>query len=315
MFCSTVIPTIGRPTLSRAVRSVLDQSFTADELEVVVVNDSGAPLPEGNWQHSDRVQLIHTNQRERCIARNAGAAIAKGKYLHFLDDDDWLLPGALDAFWELDQNSGAAWLLGGSQLVGRQDEPLIQLHHDLAGNCMAQVIAGEWIPLQASLIDAKTFFDVGGFNPLIPGTEDIDLVRRIALRAEVAGTPAIVAAITMGTEGSATDYPRAAQFRRWAREAVLNEPTAFRRMRLSANSSYWQGRVIRAYLTSAVWNLAHRRVFTALSRAAYSLAGLALAGRHILSGNFWRDLAQNYESETFLRGFREANRPVQRREV
>jgi glycosyltransferase involved in cell wall biosynthesis len=315
MFCSTVIPTIGRPTLSRAVRSILDQSFTVEEFEVIVANDSGLPLPEANWQRSDRVRLIHTNQRERCIARNAAAAIAKGKYLHFLDDDDWLLPGALAAFWELDQSSDAAWLLGGSQLVDRQDQPLIQLHHDLAGNCLAQVMAGEWIPLQASLIDAKTFFDVGGFHPLIPGTEDIDLARRIALRAEVVGTPAIVAAITMGTEGSATDYPRAAQFRRWAREAVLNEPTAFQRMYHSANSSYWQGRIIRTYLTSAAWNLAHRRVFTALSRTAYSLAGLALAGRHILSGNFWRDLAQNYESETFLRGFREANRPVQRREV
>jgi hypothetical protein len=42
------------------------------------------------------------------------------------------------------------------------------------------VMAGEWIPLQASLIEAKTFFTVGGFNPLITGPEDIDLLRRIA---------------------------------------------------------------------------------------------------------------------------------------
>src|SRR4030067_3850837 len=103
MFCSTVIPAIGRPTLSRAVHSVLDQSFTADDFEVIVVNDSGAPLAEADWQNSERVRTMHTNRRERGVARNTGAAIAKGGYLHFLDDDDVLLPGALQAFWEFDQ--------------------------------------------------------------------------------------------------------------------------------------------------------------------------------------------------------------------
>ena len=315
MFCSTVIPTIGRPTLARAVTSVLDQSFMAGEFEVIVVNDSGLPLPEADWQNSGFVRLIHTRGRERCVARNTGAAIASGKYLHFLDDDDWLLPDAMNAFWDLSRASDAVWLYGGSLLVDRQDQPLIQLHHKLSGNCLVQVMAGEWIPLQASLIDAQAFFSVGGFNPHIPGTEDIDLVRRIALHGELAETSEIVAAIRMGADGSSTDYALAAQARRWAREAVLDEPTAFARMRASANTSAWRGRLVRAYLTSVEWNLAHRRLFAALSRATFAMTGFVLTGHRLLSGDFWRSLAQNYESETFIRGFREANRPVQRRPV
>jgi glycosyltransferase involved in cell wall biosynthesis len=315
MFCSTVIPTIGRPTLSRAVTSVLDQSFTAGEFEVIVVNDSGSPLPEADWQHSERVRLVHTNRRERCVARNTGAAIAEGKYLHFLDDDDWIVPGALNALWKLSQKSDAVWLYGASQLVDRLDQPLIQLHHNLSGNCLTQVMAGEWIPLQASLVDARTFFCVGGFNPLIPGTEDIQLVRQIALRGELAETQQMVAAIRMGTEGSSTNYVRTAQSRRWAREAVLDEPTVFARMHASANTSAWRGRLVRAYLTSVQWNLAHGRFFAALSRITFATAGFVLAGHHLLSGDFWRSLAQDYESETFIRGFREVNQPVQRREM
>ena len=46
MFSSTVIPTVNRPTLSRTVRSVLDQDFTAGDFEVIVVNDSGQTLPD-----------------------------------------------------------------------------------------------------------------------------------------------------------------------------------------------------------------------------------------------------------------------------
>ena len=45
MFCTTVIPTIGRPTLNRAVTSLLEQAFTADDFEIIVVNDSGRLRP------------------------------------------------------------------------------------------------------------------------------------------------------------------------------------------------------------------------------------------------------------------------------
>jgi glycosyltransferase involved in cell wall biosynthesis len=96
MFCSTVIPTIGRPTLSRAVCSLLDQAFTADDFEVIVVNDSGRPLPEMDWQHSAQVRVIDTNRRERSVARNTGAAIAGGRYLHFLD---YLVPWRHSGRW------------------------------------------------------------------------------------------------------------------------------------------------------------------------------------------------------------------------
>jgi len=315
MFCSTVIPTIGRPELSRAVHSVLNQVFTADDFEVIVVNDSGQPLPETDWQQSERVRMIHTNRRERSIARNVGAAIARGRYFHFLDDDDWLLPGALESLWAIARATDAAWLYGGAQLVDRSGEPIIQLHHRMSGNCFIQMMAGEWIPLQASLIQAGMFFAVGGFNPLIPGAEDIDLCRRVALNGDIAGTPVTVACIGMGVEGSSTDYARALEHSRWAREKILSQLGAFARMRTSAHSDYWHGRITRAYLTSAVWNLQRRNILTMVSRTTLGLASVVLAGRHIFSGGFWRAVTKSYESETFLRGFREANRLVERREI
>jgi glycosyltransferase involved in cell wall biosynthesis len=316
MFCSTVVPTIGRPELARAVNSVLTQSFMADDFEVVVVNDSGMPLPKASWQSSGRVRLVDTQRRERCVARNVGAAMARGKHLHFLDDDDWLLPGALSNFWALAQTCGeAAWLYGGSQLVDRSGNPIVQLHHRLHGNVFVQVMAGEWIPLQASLIHAETFFAVGGFHTLVAGIEDIDLCRRIALRKDAVGMPEVVACIGMGLEGSTTDYARAPELGRWARESILSEPGAFERLCSSAGSSYWSGRVVRAYLTSAFWNLQRRHGFRAMSRATFGMLALGMAGARAFSKSFWRAVAREYESETFLAGFRDANQPVERRKI
>lgn len=307
MFCSTIIPTIGRPSLSRAVESILSQSFDAGESEVIVVNDSGGALPKAGWQKSKKVLVIDTNRRERSVARNTGATLARGKYLHFLDDDDWLAPGALQILWELAQNTSAGWLYGGSQLIDRQGNPLLQLRHELAGNCFIQVLAGEWIPLQASLIKAEVFFAVGGFNPLISGPEDIDLLRRIALHADLAGTSEIVAVIEWGREGSSTDYHRHAEFSRYAREFLLDEKNAFLRMASSAKTGYWYGRIVRAYLTSLVWNLQHHRPLTAASRAASALAGFLLAGRGVFLTEFWRAVSNSYHSETFSRGIQLAS--------
>ena len=306
MFCSTIIPTVGRPSLTRAVESVLNQTFTADDFEIIVVNDSGQPLPEAEWQQLPRVQIITTQRRERSVARNTGAAIATGNYLHFLDDDDWLVPEVLQHLWTLAQTSEAVWLYGASQLVDRQERPLLQLYHGLSGNCFAPVMAGEWIPLQASLIDSKTFFALGGFNPLLSGPEDIDLLRRIALQGDLAETDHIVAYIIRGEEGSTTNYEQHPQQSRWAREIILDQPGTFARLAQSANSSDLSGRTVRIYLTSMVWNLQHHRWFNALSRGGAGLRAFVRAGPYLYSADFWQAIRTTYQSDTFTRGLRAA---------
>ncbi|MHB1457836.1 MAG: glycosyltransferase family 2 protein, partial [Armatimonadota bacterium] len=99
MIISAIIPTYKREDLlKRAVYSVLTQELpSGHQLEVIVVNDSGVPLSDTEWQHDNRVTVLTSQHIERCFARNAGASISKGDYLHFLDDDDMLLPGAYAA--------------------------------------------------------------------------------------------------------------------------------------------------------------------------------------------------------------------------
>ena len=307
MFLSTIIPTVGRDTLARAVNSVLSQSFEKDDFEVIVVNDSGKSLVQDGWQSARRVQVLDTNKRERSVARNAGAAMARGKYLHFLDDDDWLVPDALQNLWQLSQNRQASWLYGGSQLVDRFGNKLIQLHHEIQGNCFLQVMAGEWIPLQSSLVDARLFHQFGGFSPLISGPEDIDLLRRICLHGNVAGTPHLISCIERGEAGSTTNYSRHAELSRMAREEILDHPLAFSRMRESATTGSWLGRMLRIYFTSVIWNVRHKRPTVAVSRLTCGLAVILLSHVRISSPRFWSALLKPYQSPTFARGARLSN--------
>lgn len=294
VFCSTIIPTVGRRTLARAVCSVLEQDFHAASSEVVVVNDSGHPLPEMDWQKSERVRVIDTNRLERSVARNSGAAVAHGKYLHFLDDDDLLLPGALAAFWALEQTSDAAWLYGSYRNVDNDGKVVAEWRPGLTGDVFALLIAGEGIPFQASFIRTSHFFASGGFDPdpNIIGVEDRELGRRMAFHGLLAYTPAVVAQIRIGAESSTTDWAVIAERDRLGREKALHLPGARQRLHHAAQDDYLCGRVGRAYFASAVWNLKSRQLRTGVSRAVTSLS---LTAPHCLSSAYWRGLRTKIE--------------------
>jgi glycosyltransferase involved in cell wall biosynthesis len=287
IFCSTIIPTIGRNTLSRAVCSVLDQDFYEAGIEVIVVNDSGGSLPDAEWQHSSQVRIIDTNHRERSVARNTGAAIARGRYLHFLDDDDILLPGALKAFWSKDRECDASWLLGGWRTVDNDGNLVDEFNPPLHGNIFALLVSGEGLPFQASLLRTEEFFKAGAFDPAIIGVEDRDLGRRVALIGEITDIPSVVAEIRIGQQGSTTNWGILAEDDRWGREKALSIQNAFQNLHLSAKSNYWRGRVTRAYFASTMWNFKHKNWLTSFSRL---LAGVTFSGTSILFKDYWEGL-------------------------
>ena len=298
MFISTIIPTIGRTTLARAVYSVLEQQFQGDECEVIVVNDSGRDLPFEDWQKFPNVRMVCTNRLNRSIARNTGAAIATGQYLHFLDDDDWMLPGAFASFWETTRKSSAAWIHGAFNMVDNAGETIVNIFPDESGNCLINLVSWEWLPLQASIVEASTFFKVGGFvmlEALKGGFEDIHLTRQIARHFDLTYISNLVACIRSGDNGSTTNYANMFNQNRESREQTLAMPGTFRRLIASARNNsqrkgYWYGRVVYYYLGSAERNLRGKHLFAAMSRGFSAMASLIFAGRYIVSSDFWRGM-------------------------
>jgi glycosyltransferase involved in cell wall biosynthesis len=297
MFCSIIIPTIGRATLARAVDSVLAQSFDQTVVELIIVNDSGQPLASAPWQQAGNVTILISNRRERSVARNTGAAVARGQYLYFLDDDDWLLPDGLATFWKLAQTAPeAAWLHGGIQVVDENGRLLGETNSGVSGHCLAQIMGGAWVPIQSSIIRAADFFAVGGYSPFVRGTEDQDLCRRIAARGQLANTPAAVACLFRGANWqTSTDYGRAAEDTRLSRDEVVNQPGVFRQMMTSAGGDgYWHGRIVHIYLGLARWHIRQRRLFAAISRALYGLFALALSIHHLPRRQFWQGVRDHH---------------------
>jgi hypothetical protein len=172
-------------------------------------------------------------------------------------------------------------------------------------------MAGEWIPLQASLLHYEKFHQIGGFNPLIPGIEDMDITRRMALHFNFVGTRDLIAGVELGTAGSTTNQMQARLDGRQARELILAEPNVYKRLWQSATNGYWRGRIVRVYATSAVWNFVHRRPLQALSRLLYGFATfLQSAVTSVFKREFWKAILGSHQSEAFSRGHQERDRRI-----
>jgi glycosyltransferase involved in cell wall biosynthesis len=98
---SVITPTFRREKqVVEAVRSALGQSNVS--VEVIVLDDSENASARAAVASlgDERVRYFAREQPSRgrpAIVRNEGARLARGRYLHFLDDDDKLFDGALDA--------------------------------------------------------------------------------------------------------------------------------------------------------------------------------------------------------------------------
>jgi glycosyltransferase involved in cell wall biosynthesis len=240
------------------------------------------------WQLSPYVSVITTQRRERSVARNTGAAIARGKYSYFLDDDDLMLPGALQAFWELSQVTNAAWLFGNYQVVDNDGNIIDEFHPNLTGNVSAILIAGESIPFQASFLRAEEFYRAGEFDVYFTGAQDRELGRRLSLFCDVAKTSALITQIRVGQVSSSTPWSALPEFDRVGREKALNRPGAFYRLWDSASGSgHLHGRVSRAYIASSVWNLKRKNIFIASSRL---VSTVAFSFPYLFSADFWQGL-------------------------
>lgn len=289
MLCTTIIPTINRPSFEPAVKSALSQDLSLDEHEIIVVNDSGQPLPDYAWLRTPQVTVINTNKRERSVACNAGAALAKGKYLKILQDDDFLLPGALRELLRVAEQTGSYWVYGAFNRVDDEYEHMSVQEPEVAGNLFAHSVAGDSFHLSISLIRRDIFFNVGGFDPLINTSEDVDLQWRITRIGTVNYTPALVASIRVGPSGNtSTNWAKKTHDCRIVRERTLDAPGALARVCDSLGDDVrLRGRCCRAYLVSALLNARAGRVVTAARRLPPA-AVIGLPGT--FSREFWRGL-------------------------
>jgi glycosyltransferase involved in cell wall biosynthesis len=111
---SAVIATIGRPSLSRAVQSVLDQTYPVEEIIVVAEAGVQISVPADN-----RIVLLRTSDGGGpAESRQLGIDAASGSVIALLDDDDIWSPTKLTRqLAAADSLDGDHWIVSSRMLV------------------------------------------------------------------------------------------------------------------------------------------------------------------------------------------------------
>lgn len=101
--------------VGRAIESM--QKQTLQEFEFLIVDD-GSPDRSGEicdaYAKKDaRIRVFHRKNQGAPAARNAAMDLAKGKYLYFLDSDDWAEPEMLEEMYRLAEKYRAELVVAG----------------------------------------------------------------------------------------------------------------------------------------------------------------------------------------------------------
>ena len=92
-FLSVIVPVYNVESyIKKCIDSILQQTFT--DFELIIVDDGSpdsCPSICDEYKNKDnRVKVIHKNNSGLVSARKTGLSIAQGKYIGYVDSDDWI---------------------------------------------------------------------------------------------------------------------------------------------------------------------------------------------------------------------------------
>jgi glycosyltransferase involved in cell wall biosynthesis len=184
---SVIIPTRDRGRLlAEAVRSALE--LPQPPLEVIVV-DAGST--DGSTDDLAGARVLRVGPHNAAAARNAGAAVARGKYLGFVDSDDVALDGKTTCLVdELEADDRLALVHGTTEVIDERGAELPgQTARQRSSFARAEQAGPSYPALagfcsmftSATLMRREAFEEVGGFDERLDALEDWDLYLRLSL--------------------------------------------------------------------------------------------------------------------------------------
>lgn len=198
---SVIIPVHGKFSYTYDCLKSIQQALPKRTFEIIIVDDCSddeTMLCAMVFAGAVRI-LRNANNLGFVRTCNAGAAVAKGKYLLFLNNDTLVKDGWLDELVEtfeqvpnigiagskllfedgkLQEAGGIIWRLGDGWNWGRGRDP--------SEPAFSYLRDADWVSGAALMIEATMFRDLEGFDPLFaPGYyEDTDLAFRVRARGK-----------------------------------------------------------------------------------------------------------------------------------
>jgi glycosyltransferase involved in cell wall biosynthesis len=194
MKISVIIPAYkAAAMIGETLASVLNQQ--PPPCEVIVVDD-GSPDTTGDVVRSfgPAVRYFRQENQGESVARNFGLKVATGDGIVFLDSDDLLAEGALQAIGDvLDQNDGLDGAYGQVVFFGEGREPSDPQGGMLGfkGNILPAIIRGATLLPGQFALRRRCLERCGGFKESIRFGEDWEFLLRVTRESRLGYVPVV----------------------------------------------------------------------------------------------------------------------------
>ena len=192
---SVVIPCHGQAHfLPEAIVSALNQ--TGGDVELIVVDDGLADETAHVVSSFPSARLLRQPRMGLSMARNAGLAEATGEFIAFLDADDRLRPGAIQAGLDAFRHRPhAAFVTGHFTFIDENGvAQLTPPQKPLTGDPYLAFLRENVVPMHATVLFRRAALAaVDGFDGTLAACEDYDVYLRIAREAAVHQHDAVIA--------------------------------------------------------------------------------------------------------------------------
>ncbi|GIK61339.1 MAG: glycosyltransferase [Ignavibacteriota bacterium] len=184
---SVIIPTFDRPNfLDDALESLTNQSFK--DFEVIVINNGEVKISDLIERFSGRISIrLYDSEIKGNVshAKNIGLKAASGKYVAYLDDDDWYHPEHLQTLYDFLENSEIMFAYTDA-LVELQDKKdntyfttkkFVEYSKDFNRNLL---LIKDYIFTPCVMHHRRCFEVVGYFDEKLSTDEDMDMWIRMS---------------------------------------------------------------------------------------------------------------------------------------
>lgn len=225
---TVIMPTFNRENvIRRAVLSVLTQSMPHFELIVVDDGSTDGTARLVDSFTDERIRWIRSESNQgHAYARNIGLEAARGKYIAFLDSDDWWDPHFLRIMLNRLQVSGHGFVYSAQRVL----RP-----HVHSGLRRPELI--RWAPYNASLLENTNYIsqiavlhekslalEAGGFNESYKKFADWEFFLRMAALSPPLALPVVLSHYNQSAQATVSSSESRAEYLRKLRSDLASVP-------------------------------------------------------------------------------------------
>lgn len=122
---SVIVPVYNvEKLLERCLNSLVNQTF--NNFEIIIINDGSTDssfeiVKKFQKSYSHLITVVDQANQGIGNTRNNGIALSKGKYLYFIDSDDYISANTLEKMYQLAEVNKADYVIGGFDTVTEEE--------------------------------------------------------------------------------------------------------------------------------------------------------------------------------------------------